>query len=468
MKTKTVFLGILAFFVFFACDDTLTQVGMGIQPDKDKVSLYDTTLYVTTSTVKIDSIYAKSIVGYLGEIYDPSYGTIKSSFACEFYPSYGFDLDSIIGTEIDSARLFLFFNTYLGDSLAPMELTVFPVKESLDKSYYSNINPADFCDMNNPIAKHGYMARNPYVSDSLVNEGYYRAVSIPLPKEFGQKFLDEYKKPEPNAFSSVEAFTEYFPGTYITNTFGVGSMIASELTRIHIYYKRNYTLESSEGTDSIAVGIDYADFRVTKEVVQINSFESKGDDYLLAENEDSTFIKSPVGVYTKITIPIKEITEGVGTRKFSGVSLSLKAYPKNSWEYGFNYPGLGTISSTSMIKSKLLLIEPDSVKNFFETQSVADSKTSYTTTMSNYEYSFSNIANVVQNAIENAPDKDLELLLIPVQTSYTQQSSSYYSSYYYDVDYSTTHYLYPSAVALRKNPENLKIRVIATDLEVNE
>lgn len=468
MKTKVLsftFL-ILTSIILTNCDDTISTVGMGIQPDEDKISIYDDSLTITARTVKVDSIYSKSINGYLGELYDPLYGTVKSGYACQFYPSNGFPLDSLVDFKVDSARLYVYYTT-LGDSLTPMEVTVYPVEKPLTESYYSNIKPSDFCNTDNPLTKYGYIASNPYVSDSLVSLSYYRGLSIPLPREFGQRFMDEALKPEPNAFSSVDNFTEFFPGVYLESTFGSGVMLAVAHTRLFVYYKRNYTDSTSDGRDTIKVATTYADFRVTKEVIQLNSFENKNDEFLLEYNPEKSYVKSPGGVFTQLTIPLSKIKEGIGKRKFSGVSLSVKAYPKDDWEYGFPFPGTGTISNT-MTKAKMLLIEPDSVKSFFEKQSIADSKTSYSTEFntSSYSYTFSNISSLVQNAIEKEPEKDnLDLLLIPIITSYSMQSYNYS---YYAVDYISSHYLRPSGVALRTGEEDLKIRVTATDLEINQ
>jgi hypothetical protein len=129
----------------------------------------------------------------------------------------------------------------------------------------------------------------------------------------------------------------------------------------------------------------------------------------------------------------------------------------------------GDGSGESGYSSKLLLIEPDSVASFFEDKKVADSQTTYTTQFnsSTYSYEFNNIANVVQNAIDKAPDKDLKLWIIPVLTTWFSQTDMYgqQASYY---DYMTSHYLYPSGVSLKKGGENLKVRVIATDMKNNE
>ncbi|MDR2622349.1 MAG: hypothetical protein LBC48_07180, partial [Dysgonamonadaceae bacterium] len=78
----------------------------------------------------------------------------------------------------------------------------------------------------------------------------------------------------------------------------------------------------------------------------------------------------------------------------------------------------------------------------------------------NYTYNFNNISNLIRYAIDNKPDEDLKLLLIPVRTSYTFSTQTGYS------DYATSYDLYPSGVALKRN--NQKIHIIASDLKINE
>ena len=230
-----------------------------------------------------------------------------------------------------------------------------------------------------------------------------------------------------------------------------------------MYYTRRYTTKTADGTaDSTVAEPRFALFSVTKEIIQLNKFENKNPDFLLEENQDKTFIKSPAGVFTELTIPIKEIIKEIGTKKFSSVKLSLNAYPRDEWEYSFPLPGVAYNSSS--YSPKLLLIEPDSVAAFFEEKKVADSRTSFATNFSasSYSYEFNNIANVVQNAIDKAPDKDLKLWVIPVLTSFTTESSYYGQT---TKEYMTSHYLYPSGVTLKKGGDNLRVRVIATDIK---
>jgi len=475
MRTKGFVLCFFLAVIYMACDDTIGRVGLGIQPEEDKVSVYDTMVYINARTIGVDSLYAKTVNGFLGELYDPSYGVIKSSYVCQFYPAAGFSyLDSIVDNKIDSVILNIGYNTFFGDSLAPMEVTVYPVVKALENHYYTNTDPTEFCDMDHPMAKYGYTARNLNISDEELKDlYYYYNITIPLPVKFGQDYLDKILKGE---LKTTDEFLDFFPGTYLTTTFGTGSLLPVDKTTIVLYYTRKTTLKDVDGNDSLAFKVSNAVFTVTKEIIQLNRFENKNPAFLYENNPDKTFLKSPAGVFTELTIPIKEIARGIGKKKFSSVKLSIKASVRDEWTYSLQFPGmLNSVippatdeSGNSGYSSKLLLIEPDSVLYFFEKKinKVADFQTSYTTQFNSntYSYDFDNIANVVQNAIDNEPDKDLKLWLIPVLTTWYLYTNPY-TGQTSPVDYTTSHYLYPSGVTLKKGGDNLKVRVIATDMK---
>ena len=473
------FLGV----IYMACNDTIGRVGLSVLPDEDIVNVFDTTVYVSARTIEVDSLYAKTTNGFLGEFYDPAYGSVKSSFICQYYPSNGFPyLDSIFDgvnrNRIDSVRLNIYYSACIGDTLAPMEVTVYPVVKALDNNYYTTTDPTQYCDMNHPLAKYSYTARNMNVSDSLLqlwqtNTGYYSYISIPLPVQFGQNYLDSIRQ---GKLSTVDEFLNYFRGTYITTTYGTGCMLPIDLTQILLYYTRlTSTLTDSNGnSDSTGFVVSSAAFTVTKEIIQLNQFENKNPAFLTQDDSTKTYLKTPAGVFTELTIPIKEIVAGIGKKRFSSVAISLKAYPPSDWNYSLQFPG-ATNSLTPVLSSdgstgcsaKLLLIEPDSVANFFEMKKFADGITTYTTQFnpSTYSYNFNNISNLVQNAIDKAPDKDLKLWVIPVMTTWVSQTNAYGGTSS-TADYTTSHYLYPSGVTLMKGGDNLKVRVIATDLTI--
>ncbi|MDR1718917.1 MAG: DUF4270 domain-containing protein [Dysgonamonadaceae bacterium] len=465
MNWKLILLSFCLGVVCYSCEQDATTVGMGMLPDQDKVNVYADTITLDATTIKLDSIYAKTVYGLLGEIYEPSYGNFKSGYICQFYPAVAFR-DSAIDHKVDSIKLSIYYQSFLGDSLVPMEASVYPVVKALGKNYYTNQNPADYCDMNTVYGRQGYTIRDMNISDSLyLSSGFIKTIGIRLSDEIGQKFYDEWRKPGSNAFSSLENFIDFFPGLYVKTTYGTGNIISVGSTYIDVYYNRLITGTDVDGNDSIYVGKDSAVFNVTKEVIQLNDYQSALDNQLLLTDAQKTHIKTPAAIFTKIIVPIPEIIKKMSDKKFTNAKFSLSVYPPadNAYEFSFPFPGNGNTDAEGRYK-KMLLVNADSVTTFFENQSVADSRTSYTTTFtsSNYTYNFNNIANIVQDAMDQAPNKNLELLVIPVVVN------TYYSSSYGYIDYSTSHFLEPSAVSLRKDADHLKLYIVATDMNLDQ
>lgn len=481
MRTKIFLLSAIFGLIYLVgCDDAIDKIGMGIQPDGDKVIVFDDSLDITGETIKDPVLYAKSIYGLLGNFYDEDYGELTAGYICQFFPTEGFgtqaNMDSIIKDmngipRIDSIQLKILYATYVGDSLSPMEVSVYQVNKPLPQNYYTNVDPAEYCDMNVVLGKQAYTARDLTISDSLnlanISNNNYKMVSVTLPRELGQRFFDEYTKANHGAYASPEAMIKFFPGLYVKSTFGSGCMLNVEKTGIYIYYTREYENNDSTSLSPTSTRVQASVIDVTKEVIQLNQYTGSNEEKLLnPENTENMYLKTPAGIFAQVTIPMAEIKEKIGNRKFSNVRLSIPVEPKdNDWEYALPFPGMGNASTIALSRSKLLLIEADSatIKTFFEEKKYADGKTSFYTTFdkATYSYTFDNISNIVQNAIDRGDSNDLVLRLIPVQVGYYEYTGSYYSATSY-VDYNTANYLAPSAVTLKKN--NLKIQIIAADL----
>ena len=487
MKTKIfLFASLLSgLFWLIACDDTIDRVGMGIQPRGDVIMSYGDSLVISGTTIKDPVLYAKTINGLLGNFYDPLYGQLKTGYVCQFYPAQGFGdqerierIDAFASSrnepfQIDSIQLKILYTTYVGDSLSPMEVTVYPVREgvSLTEDYYTPIQPADYCDLNEPLGKKVYTARDLNISDSLnlanMAQNNYKAVSVSLPRKSGQRFYDEYKEclkdPNRKTFQTPEAMADFFPGLYVQSTLGSGCLLAVEKTTIFIYYSWVQEVKDSTSVSADTL-VSAAVLDVTKEIIQLNEYVGSHDEQLWeVPNAEKMYVKTPAGIFAQISIPMGELKNKIGNRKFSNVRLSIEAEPPSDWVYTWGFPGTGATSLFSMSQSKMLLIEPDSIRPFFEKQKTADGKTTYFTTFdpSTYTYTFSNIANVIQHALDAQPMIDpLELRLVPVDVAYYNTSSGYS---YYAVDYASSHYLFPSAVTLKK--DNLKIYLLAADLQ---
>ncbi|MDR2774408.1 MAG: DUF4270 domain-containing protein [Tannerella sp.] len=459
---------LLTGLIMGACDDNLTPVGTTIQPPGDLITVYTDTFQMKISTVKLDSVFAKTSTCMLGEMYDPIYGTIKSDFLCQFYCKEGFQFNSTpYNGKIDSIDLFIaYMNSSsggvlaYGDTIVPMQVSVFPINKPLTRTFYTNGNPEEYCDMSRPLGVCTYTAYDMSVSDSVRNlDSYVPNIRVKLPVELGQKFYDETVN-NPSTFASQNSFNEFFPGVYITNTFGSGNLILTQGENISICIYYNYIGKDSQGQDSLINGTQ--GFRNSKEVFQLNRFKNSNINHLLEENPSHAYIKSPAGVCTKLIIPTTEISKtlDVQERFINGFTLELKYLPADEWDFAFMPP------------SHLLLLPEDSVTTFFENVSINDNVISYVSynnvegasssaTASGYSantrtYAFGNISNLLKTHIKNSPDEDLRLLVLPV---YRETGTS---------DYSTkgiTHTLVPSGLKIRKDDDLMKIVVISSRFE---
>ena len=459
-----------------SCDDNLTKVGTTIQPPGDLITVYTDTFLMKASTVRLDSVFSKTSDCLIGEMYDPVYGLIKSDVLCQFYCEEGFEFARTpVGGIIDSIELFIYhpLNSYgglsaYGDTLTPMELTVYPIDRPLKRNFYTNDNPENYCDMKNPLGKVAYTAYDLSISDSLRESYYYSPhIRVKLPAELGQKFYDETVQ-NPATFLNQNVFNEFFPGIYITNTYGSGCLIktVSENIELHIFY--NYMGTDTEGNDSIMNAEQL--FMVTKEVIQINRFLNNNIDQLLVDNPTHTYIKSPAAVCTKLVLPTSEISKeiDINDRFINGFTLDLKYLPEEEWNYAYYPPDY------------LLLLPEDSVIPFFEKGSVENMTTSFISYMHTSStaspsltpygynadtrtYSFGNISNLLKTHIDNSPDKDLSLYVIPV----TRKIGTYSSGYNY-IYYSTaiSHSFSLSGVKIRTEDEYMKVVVLSSKYEM--
>jgi hypothetical protein len=413
--------------------------------------------------VKKDSIFAKTVNGYLGEFYDPLYGRLKSDYLCQFYCQENFQFSRTpYEGKIDSVFLLLEYGGWTGDTHTPMEVQIYPVTKPLDKIYYANIQASDYCDMQNLLASQVVSASNGIISgvQSISTAGdtsYYYMLEIRLPVELGQKIYDETQQ-NPSTFRNQETFNQFFPGLYVTTGYGSGTVFHMEDTRIAVVYR--YAETSSTGADSLVSVFEM--FRPTKEVIQLNRFENTDTEQLLEDNAEWTYLKTPAGIFTRLVIPAQEIREVVQGRMINNLPLTLKYLPQEDWLYALAPP------------THLLLLPEDSLTSFFENGNIENSVISYISTSdavsspnasgagynpTTRTYSFNNIANLLNYHLAVSPDEELRMLVVPVDRICQTYSDSYGSSTTY---YTTAihPYLAPSGLKLRK--DNMQIVILSS------
>lgn len=447
MKIKTLLTLAITFIatVFIACDDDLNSIGDKIQPDSDNIYVGTDTVRLTAKTVSLeDSIYARTVYGLLGEYIDPVVGKTKSDYFCEFYcPKDMAFADRVYS--LDSILLDTEFMYFTGDSIAPMGLSVYEVQNPLKAYFFTNIDPKKYTGENPELyGRTSFSVRD--VPDTIINSTSYKTISTRLNLSLAQKLHEEWKV-RPETFKDSESFKKFFKGIYVTTTFGSGTLINTNFSQLRIHY-RSYVRNAANTKDSTV----YSQFKlpVTGEVIQMNHIQNDIPKELYEHSDVKTYMKTPAGVYTEFTIPLNEIIAKAGkNRKINAATLKIKGYTEEEEKSGLIRP------------SAILLINRDSLPNFFYRRKLHDAETSFliSRNAASNTYDFQNLASIVNHYAEYYKDKatlpDLKYIMIPVSMSYVQGSTTTISDIY--------NLMYPTSAILRTDPNNLKMPIIFSE-----
>lgn len=455
MKIRSLFISAVALTFLFstACNDDMGTIGFEVQPPEDIVPVKIDTFAMTSTTFKVDSICAKSINGLLGNFDDPIFGNLRSDYMTQLYCPEGNGFpDSVINNKIDSIDLMIFYQTATGDTLAPMQLSAYKVTKPLDKNFYTNIDPSEYCDLNSPIGTQVYTASGIGTKDSTItytdgSTAKYKYVRIRLPKEIGQDMFE--KSRVSNILSSKEAFNNYFPGIYFTTTYGTGSIIEVLSTSLNIYF--NYEATKYQGEDSIYVTNSFMSLYATKEIIQLNHFKNSNIEHLLEPNETTAYIKTPAGVFTEIDIPMDEINAKIDPNDSdvitNRVAFNVKAYatPQDT-KYPLKAPNY------------MMIIPADEYNDFFENYKQPTDVNSFIGTYiaaydtTNLVYRFNNLSPLIKkiNEKDTYTGGSIKAYLVPVTINFDSNNNVA----------SIGHYLKPAAVRIRKDKENINFTII--------
>lgn len=442
MKLIAYFLALVfTALLLLSCDDDLNKVGGSVLPEKDKIQVEADTFKVKVRTVEIDSLYAWSTTGLLGKYEDDVFGSIKSDYMSEFYCYEGKFLSK--EARIDSVQLDIEFYYHYGDTLAPMGLSVYKLTNPLTGDFFTNINPSKYCDMTELLGQQIYSIAqtSKYTSDDLV----IRRLTVDLNKSLGEEFYKEYLQ-NSTTFSSSDTFRQFFPGIYVTPTLGSGTLIEAGYTTMNVYYSYDDTVTHKGDTiPSDTTYVRVFALEVSSDVIQLNHVENKVPANLLQEGTGAAYIKSPAGVCLEIEFPIMDVKNWLGTDTTKILNSA-------------NFKLLGYTEKEDALKtpwgkpSDLLLIDKDSLSNFFLKKKYPDGKYSMLisrTTGTNI-YNFGNISSIVEEYRKRDLVKNPVFVLIPIQKIAS------------DYDPKVRNYLRPLSAIVRTEDKYLDLGVMYT------
>jgi hypothetical protein len=214
-------------------------------------------------------------------------------------------------------------------------------------------------------------------------------------------------------FKNFNTFTNNVcPGFYIKSTDGQGLIIEVAFTQLNMYYR--YKSDDNIYTATCSLNS-------TDEVLKAThvSNDQTGIDQLVA-TDTCTYLKTPAGIYTEVTLPIDEIKKGHENDTITSAKVA--------------FTRMRSRSNTSEVileePTRLLLIERDSLYTFFENNGTPDNITSYLATYNSSQktYSFNNISYLINRmyARKGKSENWNKAVLIPVEveTSSTTATTS--------------------------------------------
>ena len=222
---NALFLSFAVLFALFGCRKPSGDLGLGLQPEGERLELSTDTLPFSLEMVPVDSLRSDERSRLLlGNTFDPVSGMTFAFFSTEFRLSQT-SVDFGTSPVCDSLVLTFRYNGPSYGRVSSQSLRVEQLEDtlSINEPYYSRDRPATLgINLASPSGQPVQMDPNqPLVlgSDTLTAQ-----VRIPLSASFGQGLLDA----DPAVYATNDAWRAWFKGIQVRSESGEGGVVSLE------------------------------------------------------------------------------------------------------------------------------------------------------------------------------------------------------------------------------------------------
>ncbi|MFI3240411.1 MAG: DUF4270 family protein [Bacteroidales bacterium] len=457
-------------YVLFGVICVLTAISScGDNPTGDSISqttvevIKDSTFMVTASSVEAINIPSRTTLQVLGEISAENFGIFKSDFVTQFMPSQNLDTASVTADQIDS--LVLSFRLpkedyFVGDSLIPMRLDVYRLNKQLETPIYSDFDPTDYYSESDLLGSEVYSLTNLMKSDSIDFLTYYE-INVHMPLELGVEIFNEYLE-NPSTFYNPTNFAEFFPGVYVTTSYGNGRVINIGNTEMTMFYRQIGYGDCSDGGDSTYYeSTTY--LAVTPEIITNNIIDLSVSESIIngIENDGDVIIQAPTGYNAYVKFPTQEVVDRYYEHK-NGDNLVII---NNLY---FEIPVTEIASGDGIAPpTYLLLVREDDLDEYLLSSEAPDNVNSFYAMYDDaYDmYSFTDMRDFLIDILPEegvaVDERDCNMVLVPVNL--TIETDDYGSSVITNV----APYVAIPAIA-KLNMDEAMVRLICSKREIQE
>ena len=408
MMNKLIFMAgaAVAAMAISSCSEDTGTIGQSLTDDSDQFVLSTSTFQASTRTIVAGSVLSLSSNCYLGRVRDPETGAdVTSEFTTQFHlmetmalpaREYLPERDEYGHMVADSCDMILYLvNPFKSDdSLTAMKMKVTELDQPVDEqqNLYSDYDPISqgLIRQDGLNKSHVFTFLNK-TGDSIAQEASKELYNIRIPlndpyvakdgakyRNYASYVMTQYFE-HPEFFRNSYLFTHNVcPGLFFQMTDGVGFHSQINNMGLRLFY--NVVKPDTAYHGSLVL----AGTKEVKQTIKITN-DQKAMAQLASETEH-TYLKTPAGLFTEVTIPVEEIKKGHEKDSLLAAKITFQRMNNESTDKRL----LGT-------PRNIMMLQKDSLKAFFENKKVPDSKTAfYTAYNSSYNtYTFSNISSLI-------------------------------------------------------------------------
>lgn len=411
MKYNSFILFFVLSFLTVSCTDNLVDVGTGIQPDSDGITVGADTFHVVTANVSIDSMTVKPDSFLLGSLYNEKYGSTQADILAQLEGPIGFKYPT--GAIFDSTLLMMRCNSSYGDKYAPLDINVYEMNKTFNfKSNYStNLNPSDYVDLSNNTAS--WIGHNVVTAKYSSGSADSTVKVIKLSNSFTQKLCKE------STYISDSIFYKSIGGVYLKVNFGMSALLNIRQLDLQSFY--HYTVVRDGKKDTINAVITFPANVLVRQVNRILHPDRAAVMAKLKLQDSINYITAPANIQTQITLPLARMKQQMDAKMvnkkllLNSALINVQVFEADSSIYPLP------------VISHMLLIKESEIADFFKNDKIPTGSNAvlgkYTapTTGSSY-YSF-DIAKLLATEIKTAEANktlltdDFKMRLVPVNVT---------------------------------------------------
>lgn len=409
-----------------ACKDDVTTTGESILDENDAIIVLADTFSISSAVDSCDAIISQADSFLLGEI-ETDYGVLRASVLTQLACPEGYTYPE--GFTVDSICLFMYYSSWVGDDKSPLAINAYLMDKNTfryNSTYPTDLNIDDYCTRSKSILTNHRIVVASEKRDSILNTNgqYVPMVRMRVNDDFMQDFASITN------FESQDKFNEQFKGLLLETSFGSATMLNISDMALGVFYHFQYNKAGKDTTVS-----DMKAFYANSEVRTVNQlvYRDKKEwvETLQQDSDTYNYIIAPAGVYTRLRIPMEQITDKIITR------TELKRPYVNKAEIRVSVmnmdPDNNDRNDWLLPSSHMLLIKEKSMTRFFKNRELPSDTCALLGQLTQgvdsvgdaiYYYSYDMSDFLTNQLRKEENDSILNMLLVPVTINTTTTNTS--------------------------------------------